>query len=1089
MRNSRNVEKLACDGSLSSLFLPRNYKDPKLEEYDNMEMNLQNKKLLKEWNKIKDFNVFQSFENFAEFYYLNGEKSCFRINTNEPWSEDNFFFGEYSELLAYYREEHPKKYVGKKFYSLTILDMLWQEYKGKDVLHAKCKCDCGNETIKPFEGISKGNTRSCGCLSRRNDLETYSIKETHPQALAFWDYEKNTVLDTSVTSKSTKTVWWKCDECGTGFQQSVSSFLRKKHCPACDEKKRESVWNIYPELVEDEWDYTKNGMDPKELLISSEELVWWKPRYGIPFQATVADRMRSSRGTSFEEQAIFYYVKRFFEDAVNRGKYVFDDSGEIEIDIYIPCLHFAIEYDGVFWHKNKTDRDYRKNNVLKNAGVHLLRVRESGLEDLEDGFGEVIYRKTSLGDEGLHLQEVINEIVECISSYISANRLNVADDVQSSLNSFILTKEALIENRPNIYAQYVTAYQKDNITKTCLMKFWDFEKNGNLLPQNVSVNARVFVVLTCPQGHSFQVRPAQYKLTSNQSSQCKNCILMHCPSVLGYTDCDVRNCDTYKTLIETSTYVPIAESERHHFFVQRHGIQIENSPCTKTLIKSPHMLYKKMKKSIADKLKNAPETISSKTILKWFICLDVFDRFELLKSLDAVAQTSTPSLIDKVKDVLNNKISLQDHFFVTKIDVPNIIPANDALCFFKTYGSKNFSYSSLEYFDDPAVMEDFCDLLLSECEASGSVSSSINQLSLAAKIERDYKSLSEEFLVRLYGLLTRLNQIQTIPEFDRCKELIYPKIATKLLDLEDELTRKVVAQIQMCSIATQDQIRSWIETVSSPKKEDIICLLYTKGLLKYIGDKVTNDKGCRFEAKELKLDFIDDVDTQLSIMEILGIHRFQYSLKSFDDPRFSDRFISLIKKSADTSEEFLVSGYNSDQLKTEIFENIDELSYEFAKKLYEMAIYLSSPINRSYPCWYDDDPKEMIWVLEREIAQKERYLTSQNQTSDLVSNPDVIVVPLQDITSHRKVEVKQNKPSVIAVCSNDDTSHHKIETGEDAEEEKKFYQHKLEIEEDAKDKARRRSQGLCQYCGNTFKRRLFLFGNQICSKCGRTKDY
>ena len=43
------------------------------------------------------------------------------------------------------------------------------------------------------------------------------------------------------------------------------------------------------------------------------------------------------------------------------------------------------------------------------------------------------------------------------------------------------TKEKLIEDRPNIYAQYITAYQKDNITKTCLMRFWDFEKNGNLV--------------------------------------------------------------------------------------------------------------------------------------------------------------------------------------------------------------------------------------------------------------------------------------------------------------------------------------------------------------------------------------------------------------------------------------------------------------------------------------------------------------------------------------------------------------------------------------------------------------------------------
>ena len=159
-------------------------------------------------------------------------------------------------------------------------------------------------------------------------------------------------------------------------------------------------------------------------MVSSSELVWWKPHYGQPFQATVTERMRSPQGTSFEEQAIYYYVKQLFKDTINRGKYTFDDSGEIEIDIYIPSLHFAIEYDGAFWHKNKGDRDCFKNSVLKNAGVHLLRVRESGLADLKDNFGEVIYRKTSSSGTGLHLQEVINEVIKSIKKYGLAFKYN-----------------------------------------------------------------------------------------------------------------------------------------------------------------------------------------------------------------------------------------------------------------------------------------------------------------------------------------------------------------------------------------------------------------------------------------------------------------------------------------------------------------------------------------------------------------------------------------------------------------------------------------------------------------------------------------
>ena len=40
----------------------------------------------------------------------------------------------------------------------------------------------------------------------------------------------------------------------------------------------------------------------------------------------------------------------------------------VEIDIYIPSLSIGIEYDGVFWHKDKLDIDEAKNQALNNDG-------------------------------------------------------------------------------------------------------------------------------------------------------------------------------------------------------------------------------------------------------------------------------------------------------------------------------------------------------------------------------------------------------------------------------------------------------------------------------------------------------------------------------------------------------------------------------------------------------------------------------------------------------------------------------------------------------------------------------------------------
>jgi hypothetical protein len=56
-------------------------------------------------------------------------------------------------------------------------------------------------------------------------------------------------------------------------------------------------------------------------------------------------------------------------------------------------------------------------------------------------------------------------------------------------------------------------------------------------------------------------------------------------------------------------------------------------------------------------------------------------------------------------------------------------------------------------------------------------------------------------------------------------------------------------------------------------------------------------------------------------------------------------------------------------------------------------------------------------------------------------------------------------------------------------EEKKIAISKIYIdEENTNDKLRRRSHGLCQYCGGPFKKKYLFFGDSICAKCGK-KDY
>lgn len=387
-------------------------------------IDLKNKKLLKEWEKIKDSDIFPSFEAFAEFYYTNGEKPCFRINTNEPWSKDNFFFGEYSELLVYYKEEQPKKRIGQRFHSLTVLDVFWQEKDGKDTLFAKCKCDCGNEAIKTMDALTKGNARTCGCNRGRK-------KSTTP----------------------------------------------KKIIP------------ISKELVDELWGFEKNNVDPTTVDCESTQKYWWKNVYGNSFELEPFVFIKPDTQTSFPEQAIFYYIKKYFNDAINKARYITQYGEVVEIDVFIPSLNVGIEYDGVFWHKNKYEIDEEKNKSLNDDGVFVIRVREEGLNRLCDFYGATIIRNLPL-QNNYTLVDSINSILQIIFKAFCTKckfeRINIYD----------FEKEIY-----GIYALTHNTFVKDNIESSKLSTFWDFDKNAPLSPMNVSAkNNNIPLYFKCQKG-------------------------------------------------------------------------------------------------------------------------------------------------------------------------------------------------------------------------------------------------------------------------------------------------------------------------------------------------------------------------------------------------------------------------------------------------------------------------------------------------------------------------------------------------------------------------------------------------------------
>ena len=248
-----------------------------------------------------------------------------------------------------------------------------------------------------------------------------------PQLIAEWDTERNAPLKpVDVSYASNKYVWWLCSKCHYSWRAKVSNRgVLNRGCPCCASKKLVAGINDLatrnPELAK-EWHPTKNGeLTPSMVMLGTARKVWWLCPKGHSYLASVLHRghgtncpkCNSRRQTSFAEKAIFYYIKQVLPDAIHRDATTL--GNRMELDIYIPSVRLAIEYDGAYWHRSSKakSRETKKFERCKELGIKLIRIKETqpsnelGAADLTLFADDTGHNKT-LQDIIVHLLEKID---------------------------------------------------------------------------------------------------------------------------------------------------------------------------------------------------------------------------------------------------------------------------------------------------------------------------------------------------------------------------------------------------------------------------------------------------------------------------------------------------------------------------------------------------------------------------------------------------------------------------------------------------------------------------------------------------------
>ena len=398
-------------------------------------------------------------------------------------------------------------------------------YKSGKKVWWRCK-KCNHEWKTTV--ASRANGAGCPKCGKKKQLESFhknviskrgSLSERYPKLLNEWLYIKNNrISPEEVMPGSNEKVWWKCSKCGHEWEATIHSrACSGVGCPVCANKLLVSGINDletkHPELLE-EWDYNKNSILPSEVVAGSDKKVWWVcKKCSFNWKASICSRIsgtgcpdcKSKAQTSFPEQAIFFYMQKCFPDAVNR--FIESDGNKrFELDIYIPSIKLAIEYDGLAWHNTENSRVKERNKYLfcKNRNIKLIRIKERD-ETYQDNTNivadEIIFCKNHPQNDEL------NNII-----------LRIFFEVQKECD-VDCDRDAIM-----IRENYYRDIEKKSIAKLHpeLLVEWNYEKNGKIKPSMVSSGSREAIWWRCDKGHEWKVSPANRVFFKSQCPYCSN---------------------------------------------------------------------------------------------------------------------------------------------------------------------------------------------------------------------------------------------------------------------------------------------------------------------------------------------------------------------------------------------------------------------------------------------------------------------------------------------------------------------------------------------------------------------------------------
>ena len=288
-----------------------------------------------------------------------------------------------------------------------------EEYKGRSN-KIRCRCKkCGNEWYPmPYNLLNGTGCRNCanvaGKKKRKRTAEEFisEVAEQNPDISIVGEYVN---MRTKITVK--------CIHCDYKWDIRPDHALKGTKCPRCAGNLGKTEKQFSLQLKK-----TNNKVKTLTEYVNAKTKIQCECLFCGHIWSALPNKLLAGSGcpecdkrnkTSFAEQAIYYYLRIIYPDSSNRFLLHSDGEKAIEIDIYIKSLSIGIEYDGVYWHRNKQALEERKYKVCKKNDIKLIRIREGDSNGKEPYADYVINRIAPYTYESL--DTVIDKLFEFLN--------------------------------------------------------------------------------------------------------------------------------------------------------------------------------------------------------------------------------------------------------------------------------------------------------------------------------------------------------------------------------------------------------------------------------------------------------------------------------------------------------------------------------------------------------------------------------------------------------------------------------------------------------------------------------------------------